>query len=466
VTNLLFPRLIIAAILVVTPWDRGLAQAPGSAAPAGNGVVIDRSSWDRLPAIIEQMNQAGCGTLVLPRGLPLGPLPVPPKAGAVRVIDDRYAGGTHVIRGNHPRLEGIWPQYSQLGTGLARNVVISDVVTQDMPLESWRGTATRPAAGDANNPYEYPDAHNHYQNLLSEVWNFSTRTNSVAIWGDSGAFVPGAKSWGGFFSARSWPLHWKEYVPPGTAKYEDRDFDATLIGVEIDVLNNGLDWGKVSPLVAQPAQKIGLQVVGFGRRNTAAIEVRSEDTMAALEQLPTPERRGTWTYGMFFHNSMNADSTLIRSSDVEVHRGLDLSETRCTDGAVLIHAAGPSSGLLLEKGKCGEIYGQRARDGRKVDGWLGVRLGREGVRFVGNDAKREIMTIDNDGATRLSGEFYLNGQRVELAGLRLVDTGPWARPTWIALFIVMAAWIAGLSWKVRTLHRRLERAIPASARVG
>ncbi|CDN46119.1 hypothetical protein, partial [Paenibacillus sp. P22] len=43
------------------------------------------------------------------------------------------------VRGNHPRSEGIWPQYEGLQTALGKNVVITDVVTPDMKFENWKG---------------------------------------------------------------------------------------------------------------------------------------------------------------------------------------------------------------------------------------------------------------------------------------------------------------------------------------
>lgn len=107
------------------------------------------------------------------------------------------------IRGNHPRESGIWLQYFPLTTALRGNVFISDVITPKSQFEKWDGENTVLHDLDDETAENYDDSHNHYQNLLSEVINFSKGTNAVSIWGDSSAVVDGSKAWGGFLSARS-----------------------------------------------------------------------------------------------------------------------------------------------------------------------------------------------------------------------------------------------------------------------
>lgn len=291
---LLWLALDGAAIAAALPLER--------ASPLGRSFVIDKANETRLADAIEYSNVHG-GTVIIYPEVGKGPMPVKPNL-KTRIVDLRYGGGVSLVRGNHPRLTGMWPQYSGLDTGLRKNIVVSDVVPPDAPLENWKGDAKSANPENkkrAQTSEEFANTHNHYQNVLSEVWSFSSRINAVALWGDSGAFHPGARSWGGFLSARSWPVHWNDYVPPGTADFRDADFDAALVGLEVDVLNGGLPHGSVSPAVGIPLSKVGVQIVGFGKRNTAAIELRSEDTDDHAKQ--PDERRGTWHYGLIEHNA-------------------------------------------------------------------------------------------------------------------------------------------------------------------
>ena len=129
----------------------------------------------------------------------------------------------------HPRDDGYWLQYYPLTTALRKNVVISDVITPDSKWENWAGEEVETHSMESENADNYDDSHNHYQNLLSEVLNFSEGTNAVSIWGDSSAVQNGSKAWGGFFSARS---NMQEFVDNDTfsvsAKYSC-GFSNTLI---------------------------------------------------------------------------------------------------------------------------------------------------------------------------------------------------------------------------------------------
>jgi hypothetical protein len=336
--------------------------------------IIDKSDAELTQRTIDDLAEVGGGVcLILPdvsKGVAFEKIPE-----GVTVIDLRYGGSLSILAGNHPRKEGIWTQYSGLSTGLARNVVISDSITNDTPIENWKGEPhemQEAPYGESLASEDYRHQHNHYQNLLSEVFNFSDSLNAIAIWGDSGAFVPGAKSWGGFFSARSWPVHWTSYTPATNKEYRDEDFDAALVGVEVDVLNSGRDWGDRSPLLSSSMAKIGVQIVGFGKRNTAAIEIRTEDSDDASKG--PEERRGAWRWGLIIRNALHEQSTLLHCENGHIRRGIDLTLSSFEEGAVLISSNGSRSGIVFDLGSSGEVYAEK-------DGKLVVKGGDNGVRL-------------------------------------------------------------------------------------
>lgn len=106
---------------------------------------------------------------------------------------------TLYIRNNHPRKDNLWLQYFPLSTALRKNVVISDVITPESEWENWNGSKVNIHSMKDENAENYDNSHNHYQNFLSEVINFSEGTNAVAIWGDSSAVIDGSKAWEGYF---------------------------------------------------------------------------------------------------------------------------------------------------------------------------------------------------------------------------------------------------------------------------
>ena len=182
--------------------------------------------------------------------------------------------------------------------------------------------------------------------------------------------MPGAKSWGGFFSARSWPVKWDGYTPVGV-DYAAEDFDAALVGVEIDVLNAGRDALDPSPKLGQSMAKVGLQVVGFGNKNTAAIEVRSEDSDDP--ERDSSSRRGSWHWGIIIRNALHTNSTVLFSENGHIRRGIDLSHSICSEGALLVAGSGQHSGIRFDLGDGGEVY-------RSAEGMLVVEGGNAGVR--------------------------------------------------------------------------------------
>jgi hypothetical protein len=361
----------------------------------GDGFIfVDNKSVEQIQELVSLLSRNGGGLCIISSDVPKGIL-IEKCPDNVRLLDLRY-GGFLLLHTKHPRQEGIWPQYSHLQTGLAKNIVISDTITAETKIENWEGkehSLQLAPFGTTMSSEEYRHQHNHYQNLLCETFNFTSDLNAVSIWGDSGAFVPGAKSWGGFFSARSWPLKWTGYTPEYAFAYEDSDFDAALVGVEIDVLNAGKNWGDPSPLLSSSMAKVGLQVVGFGKRNTAAIEIRTEDSD---DPTKTPEtRRGAWQWGIIVRNALHEGSTLIHCENGKIKRGVDLSMSTFTEGALLITGAGEKSGIVFDHGKSGEVY---AND----DCVLVIRSGEKGLilqfdsgDFISFSAKGEISMSDN-----------------------------------------------------------------------
>ncbi|MGN5480591.1 hypothetical protein ACTMU2_39235 [Cupriavidus basilensis] len=80
---------------------------------------------------------------------------------------------------------------------------------------------------------------------MTELESHRTNTNAAAFWSDASAEVDKARVWGAFVSARS-------SLEPGN--------DAQLIGLEIDVLNDGL------PGLRPNQSKVGLQIASvFGK---------------------------------------------------------------------------------------------------------------------------------------------------------------------------------------------------------
>lgn len=348
---------------------------------------LSATSLTRLQTFVE----TGGKLVFVEAGIPRGRLPIE-LPGDVIVVDLRY-GGMNVVRGRHPRIEGLWSQYSHLDTGLARNITISQTITDATPIENWKSEShsMQKAPIGAMVSEDYRHQHNHYQNLHSEVFNFSSDLNGVAIWGDSGALAPGAKSWGAFFSARSWPVKWDAYTPADRFDYKNEEFDAALVGVEIDVLNAGQDWNKTSPLFSGQLAKIGLQIVGFGNKNTAAIEVRSEDSDDATRG---PEsRRGAWHWGIMIRGSLDNDSTVLMAENGKVRRGIDFDMTTFTEGALRITGAGPNSGVVFDGGASGEIFSD-SNEGKST---TNIRIGKDGLKIWDSTGSQVLLEVTDQG---------------------------------------------------------------------
>lgn len=325
----------------------------------------------------------------------------------INITDDELS----IIRGNHPRINGFWPQYTGLDTALRRNVVITDVINPDSQFENWKGQEVETHDQNQQNANNYDSSHNHYQNLLSEVWNFKPNTNAVSIWGDSTAIADGSKAWGAFFSARSNykafinDPNYSKYVPKGVdfSKYNPEEYDTQLVGTEIDVLNAG------KPGVYPNKSKVGLQIVGFGNPNSMAIEVRSEDT----DKQNVTNRRGVWESGIYFKNSMADYGRLVVADFDKAKMGFDFRRSLFTEGIMQAKTEGVGTGIILNEGKSGEIYGGlRWENFEDKKNWMTLRAGEGGIRIVSNDNTKELVAVDNYGGIYLNGDVYVNGKKL------------------------------------------------------
>lgn len=358
----------------------------------GKNILILSDPPENIGDIIGQFSKDGGGILVLCKDIPKG-FPVDRMPTNIILVDLRYNDGLNVVRGQHPRIQNHWPSYSKLNTGLARNIVITDVVTHDTKIENWMGETSLPIDlpdNQESSSEDFRHSHNHYQNLLCEVYNFSDKVNVVGIWGDSAALVPSAKSWGAFFSARSWPDKTPGIVPDGLQDYDENHFDAALIGTEIDVLNYGQADLTLSPITGKYLSKIGLQIVGFGKRNTAAIEIRTEDSDD--EYRDAYSRRGAWRFGILAKNSLHEDSIFIHCENGVARKGLDFSYTTFREGAVDIKTDGEHTGFRFNSGMGGEFYSSQTESGDA----LNIRLGTGGLNILSQDGKDTLVAFDKD----------------------------------------------------------------------
>lgn len=315
------------------------------------------------------------------------------------------------VRGNHPRTEGIWTQYEGLDTALRGHVILTDVIEPTSQFYNWEGKPV-PAHDLINqNAENYDSVHNHYQNFLSEVWNFKPNTNAVSIWGDSAAIAKDAKAWGAFFSARSYYKafveggKYKDLAPAGTDfSFNPNDYDNQLVGVEIDVLNGG------KPGVYPNKSKVGLQIVGFGNPNSMAVEIRSEDTD---KDIPAEKRRGIWESGLYFKNSLASYGRLIVADFDNAKMGFDFRRSLFREGIMQARSEGVGTGIILNGGKSGEIYGGTRWDNTaNKQNWISIRNGQGGTRIVTNDNTKEILAVDNNNGIYINGDVYINGKKI------------------------------------------------------
>jgi len=329
------------------------------------------------------------------------------------LIDGRAVVSTEnsiaLIRGRHPRLDGLWHQYERLGTRLRANVIISDVINEESNWEFYDGTKTNPVDLSQQTPENYHSTHNHYQNLLSEVSNYFPGTNAVAIWGDSAALVDGASAWGGFFSARSScskeNLH-EKYKPQGTERNCGPNFDAQLTGLEVDVLNGG------KPSLEGNLAKHGVQVVGFGNPNGQAysVIVKNFDREPEFQE-------GHFESILYAQNSISPEyGRMIVADFARASIGLDFRRPIFRNGAISLRSNGLGTGIEINNGVGGGLHAGERWAGSPEEGndWLTLRAGATGIRIVSNDATTEFLAIDKHGGIYLNGDLFLNGAQFGL----------------------------------------------------
>lgn len=320
-------------------------------------------------------------------------------------------GETTVFRGKSPRSDGLSYQYQNMKTPLRGNLILSDVLLPSDRWYLWDGQPTQRFDIDKQTAENYHESHNHHQSLLSEVINATAGANGIPVWGDSVAAVNGANVWGGFFSARSTCDQGDligKYLPKNMDRGCGLDFDAQLTGLEVDVLNAG------KPGVYPNKAKHGVQIVGFGNPNGQAISVIAEN----FDREPQ-FRRGQFESILYAQNSIQPSYGRFIVMDFEkAHIGLDMRRPLFSGGAMDYRTEGPGSGILLNSGRSGEVYGGLRSPGfADPRQWLSMRLGNGGYRVVSNDNMRELMAIDNDGGIYLNGDVYLNGTQISAESL-------------------------------------------------
>ena len=369
-----------------------------------------------------------------------------------------------IIRGSHPREEGMWIQYLGLDTGLRQNITVTDIIYPDSPWENYLGERMDPHDEKVVGATNFGNTHNHYQNVLSEVWNFKRAANAVSVWGDSAAWADGAKSWGAFFSSRSNPSAFVQdermtpYWPEGLEPNDPENFDCQLIGVEIDVLNGGKpgNWPNMS--------KTALQLVGFGNPNSMAIEVRCQGSGSK----DPANWQGQFMNGIYFLNSVHKDGRMLVADMSEARIGLDMDRPLFKQGAIRLRSEGVGTGILYNGGASGEIYGGlRWPDFEDKKNWLTLRAGEGGIRMASRDNTKEFIRVDNHGGIYLRGTVYVNGKMVdfekltagqeEAQGAGLTPGGPtggglgWRD----AMLATLGAGVLGLGMMVVRLQARL-----------
>lgn len=205
----------------------------------------------------------------------------------------------------------------------------------------------------------------HYQTFLVELDSRRADTNAVAFWGDAMARANKTRVWGGFFSARS-------ELKPGD--------DAQLIGCEIDVLNDGL------PGIYPNNSKVGLQIVGFGKTNTNAIEVLSQDKdkgnfMNIINVQP---------------NTISEEGTLFGIAPQHANIGLNLLGSKFNDSAILLSSNNPIT-FRTDVENEAKIY-------TDDNGYLVLKLGVAGLRIIDEENSTDnLLFLDTKGNLSVAG---------------------------------------------------------------
>lgn len=199
----------------------------------------------------------------------------------------------------------------------------------------------------------------HYQTFLSELISQRPNTNAVAGWFDASSVVDGGRVWGGFMSARSG-------LPAGA--------DSQLVGLEVDVLNDGL------PGVYPNLAKLGIEIVGFGRTNTTAIDVATETPSAAFENIIGIQR-----------NTVAPDGAVIGMAPQNAGRGIDFTGSTFSDAAFIVS---PNQRFVFRAQGLGDaaIY----RD-EFSNGFLVLQAGPPGLRITNNANTANLLIVTSTG---------------------------------------------------------------------
>lgn len=313
---------------------------------------------------------------------------------------------TVITRGKTPRNDGLFYQYFKMTNPLRSNFIFSDVLTPSDTWYTWKGQPIERVDTSKTTPENYHHGHNHYQNILSEVLNFTRGANAVPIWGDGFAAAHGANAWGGFMSARSACGEgglMPRYVPPGLDRGCGEGFDAQLTGLEVDVLNGA------KPGVFPNMAKHGVQVVGFGNPNSHALSVIVENFNREPEF-----QRGHFESILYAQSSLHPDYGRFMVTDFDKSMmGFDFRRTLFTQGAMVFRSEGAGTGIVVNNGHSGELYGD-------AQAHLNLRMGDAGFQLVSNDGSRTPLTVTSAGQTELRGDVRMS-QDAQVAGNLLVS---------------------------------------------
>jgi hypothetical protein len=246
----------------------------------------------------------------------------------------------------------------------------------------------------------------HHQTFLAELITKRPDTNAVALWADAKSIVSKGRVWGGFISARS-----------GFASPTD---DSQLIGLEIDVLNAG------KPGVFPNDSKVGLQIVGFGNRNTNAIEILNEQ-----------KGEGEFENGINFQpGAISKDGAIFGVGPQSSRYGLNLLGSRFSEAAVIV-SENQKIVFRAEGRRDASIYRDEFSDGHLV-----LTAGPGGMRVTNAENTSNLLIIHPDG-------------KVDRASLLWQYYWPWFGGG-MGVIGVMAVLIVFLFTKLHRLERHLE----------
>lgn len=272
--------------------------------------------------------------------------------------------GQWICDGEHPRCSADpskYGYYQFAGRHLGQFSGVSEVVPNGEPLDQW-------------------------QTFLTEVISKRPGTNVVSLWADAQSVVDDGRVWGGFISARSGCNG--DHLGPGCNDdhlNNDHIMDSQLIGLEIDVLNDG------KPGVYPNHSKVGLQIVGFGKRLTNAIEVLNSDG---------GQKEGQWQN--IFNVAAGAaapDGTIFGVCPQNTTIGFDLRGSEFKDSAILLS---PKQKVTFRnEGQHDSAIYRDVFD----NGHLVIQAAPSGIRITNSSDSKNLIIIDNDGTVKTSGDI-------------------------------------------------------------